>query len=258
MASTISVIIPTFNRAALLTQTLNSVLAQTRPPDEIIVVDDGSTDDTADVVASYGPRVRYQYQTNAYQAAARNKGQSLATGDYLAFLDSDDLWLPDALAELETALEAAPRAVVAYCRAQIVDGAGNVVESLFKPFSPEGDVWKPLIVENFLLSTGPALIRRTALDKTGPWDSDLRGVEDWDMFLRLAEQGPFVCVPEPLFQYRFHGSNMSSLKEIMQVSTNRKVVKLFRRHWAQPSRFWFLAANYTHKSLERAVRRKRV
>jgi glycosyltransferase involved in cell wall biosynthesis len=94
---TVSVIIPTYNRGALLVEAVESALAQRRPPDEILVVDDGSRDDTAARMAAYGERVRYVRQANAGPSAARNHGFRLARGEYLALLDSDDLWTPDRL-----------------------------------------------------------------------------------------------------------------------------------------------------------------
>src|SRR5581483_8159413 len=105
---TISVIIPCFNHAAYLAKAIQSALVQTLPADEIIVVDDGSTDDTAKVTASSGTRIRYVYQSNAGLSAARNTGIKLATGKYIGFLDADDLWHPDFLTTLVNLLERHP------------------------------------------------------------------------------------------------------------------------------------------------------
>ncbi len=232
----ISVIIPTYNRAHLLGQTVDSVLSQKRAPDEVIIVDDGSTDDTCGVVAPYGERVIYRYQTNAYQSAARNTGQALSTGDLLCFLDSDDLLLPPALGALEKALEAAPEAALAYCRTQIIDGNGTVLQRRAEKEDYQGDVWRRLAEANFLFSTGCALIRRSHLLRQGPWDVALRGVEDWDMWLRLAESAPFVRVDEPLFQYRAHGGNMSANARAMRAMELAVYTKHRARHRNDPDR----------------------
>ena len=111
---TISVVIPSYNSDSLLRETLDSVLAQSRPAHEIIVVDDGSSDDTADVVREYGEAVRYIRQENQGQAIARNTGVEAATGDWIALLDSDDLFLPDRLRRAAEAIEANPSLMVVY------------------------------------------------------------------------------------------------------------------------------------------------
>lgn len=214
---TISVIIPTFNRAALLRETLDSVLAQTaRPADEIIVIDDGSTDDTRNVVAGYASGgVAYVYQENAFLGAARNAGQAQATGEAVLFLDSDDRLRGDnALARLEALLAAAPSAALAYGRAAVIEGTtgrptGRRVE--IADFDGDGAaVWPRLAEHNFIVSAGCALVRRSHLERAGAWDTNLKGVEDWDMWLRLAEGAPFVRVAgEPTLEYRVHAGSMS-------------------------------------------------
>lgn len=249
MALKLSVVIPTYNRAALLVQTLNSALLQTRPPDEIVVVDDGSTDNTREVVAAYGLPVRYHYQTNAYLSAARNTGQRVSTGDAVCFLDSDDLLLPGALARLESALEAAPEAALVYCRCQIINENGVVVDPLYESHAQKGkeyhgDVWRQLLDENHLRSPGAALIRRSHLERTDPFDVALRVDEDWDMFLRLAESAPFALVDEPLFQYRVHSSNMSGNVLNMHVGTLALFQKHLERHRGHPERLRDVAQAY--------------
>jgi glycosyltransferase involved in cell wall biosynthesis len=142
--SRISVIIPTYNRAALLREAIESVLAQTRAADEIIVVDDGSTDDTRATVADREQRdgrVRYVWQPNAFQSAARNNGVRHATGDLLLFLDSDDRLLPDALGRLEAAIAARPDAALAYGRARLIDTSGALVRDRWEQEDHDGHVW---------------------------------------------------------------------------------------------------------------------
>ncbi|HEX8280335.1 MAG TPA: glycosyltransferase, partial [Chthoniobacterales bacterium] len=206
----VSVVIPAFNRAEFLGDTLLSVLHQTRRPDEILVIDDGSTDETRGVVETFEGRVAYHYQNNAGLAAARTTGLRLSRGDLLCFLDSDDLLLPAALEELEEALNAAPEAALAYCRSQTIDAAGEIIERRWAMEDHAGDVWQRLIDGNFVRSSGCALVRRSHLVRVEPWDTAFAANEDWDMWVRLAEAAPFVRVDAPLFQYRVHGSNMSA------------------------------------------------
>ena len=252
----LSVVIPAYNRADLLPRTLDSVLAQTRPPAEIVVVDDGSTDGTHGVVAGYGPRVAYRRQDNAGQGAARNAGQVATTGDALLFLDSDDLLLPPALESLEAALAAEPEAALAYGRARVIDAAGKVVRPLWEAEEGTGrKVWRLLAQKNFIASPGCALVRRKHLEAVGPWDADraLQGVEDWDLWLRVAENGaPFVRVPEVFLEYRVHPDNISGQASRMRA----REIALYEKHLARagndPDRLGHLQAIYD------AVRRQTV
>ena len=244
----LSVVVPAYNRADLLPRTLDSVLAQTRPPDEVLVVDDGSTDDTRAVVAHYGARVRYKRQDNAGQGAARTAGQADTTGDALLFLDSDDLLLPSALAVLEAALAAAPAAALAYGRARVIDAAGAVLRPLWEAEEGTGqEVWRLLARKNFIASPGCVLVRRAFLETVGPWDPDraLQGVEDWDMWLRLAETGAhFARVPEVLLEYRVHPDNISGQASRMRA----RELALYEKHLARagndPDRLGHLRAIY--------------
>lgn len=212
----ISIIIPCYNRADYLPRTLESILNQTRPADEVLVVDDGSQDNTAEVTAQFAPAVRYVYRENGGLSAARNTGQTESSGDTLLFIDSDDLLLPEALAQLEATLEATPGASLAFLRAQLIDETDAVISPLWETDDTVSDPWKRLLKGNFIRSAGGVLVRRTALEAAGPWDEILRASEDWDMWLRMANNGAtFVRVDTPLFQYRIHGNNMSGNKELM-------------------------------------------
>jgi GT2 family glycosyltransferase len=234
---TISVIIPTLNRSDYLCQTLDSVFAQTRLPDEVFVVDDGSTDDTRERVTAYPKVVRYIYQENRGPATARNNGMSVATGDALLFLDSDDLLLPGALEALEAALSLNPQSVLAYCRAQIIDASGAISEPLWQVGNEaERDhLWEALASVNFIRTTGCVLVRRTALESVGGWDESQR-LEDWELWLRLAEKTgvSFVRVPEPLLQYRVHQTNLSH-QEVDVYKGGRKIYLTHRERYPEGS-----------------------
>ena len=236
----VSVVIPAFNRAEFLGDTLLSVLHQTRRPDEILVIDDGSTDETRGVVETFEGRVAYHYQNNAGLAAARTTGLRLSRGDLLCFLDSDDLLLPAALEELEEALNAAPEAALAYCRSQTIDAAGEIIERRWAMEDYAGDVWQRLIDGNFIRSSGCALVRRSHLVRVEPWDTAFAANEDWDMWVRLAETAPFVRVDAPLFQYRVHGSNMSADVFRMHTQTFRMLEKQIARNRHRPERRRYL------------------
>jgi len=242
---TISVVIPTYNRAVLLVQTVQSVLAQTRLPDEIVIVDDGSTDETRAVVAArFGdnPLVRYHYKENAWLGAARNTGFRLTTGEAVLFLDSDDLLLPDALSALENALKTNPSAALSYCAVQVIDHEGNVVEPETREGKWDGDVWAHLLHGNFIRSAGSVLVRRTAMEAAGLFDEAMRSCEDWDQWLRLAERGEFCRVTgKPLFQYRLSPQSMSQNRRRMHDNNQVVYQKLREHHQGNPARLQQIA-----------------
>jgi glycosyltransferase involved in cell wall biosynthesis len=240
----VGVVIPTFDRAAVLAETVESALAQSPPPDEIVIVDDGSTDDTRAVMEPFVRRgVRYVYQKNAFQGAARNKGQAVLSTDVTAvlFLDSDDLLLPGALRRLAGALADAPEAVLAYGRPIFMDAAGRPTRTSWGIEDFEGaDLWPRLVRRNFICTPGCALVRRDALRRAGDWDTSLRGVEDWDMWLRLAEgAGRFVQVPtpaEPVLRYRVHSQSVSRDRGAMLAMEEALLRKHLERAAEDPAR----------------------
>jgi glycosyltransferase involved in cell wall biosynthesis len=198
----VSVIIPTHNRSQLLRAAIDSVLAQTHPAIEIIVVDDGSTDDTASVIAQYAGRVTCIEQANAGVSAARNTGFRASSGEYVNFLDDDDTFMPTKIERQVEVLDAKPEVGLAHCGYQHIDEEGTVLDTT--GLLPEGNVFKELVCECFLTVHSP-LIRRQCLDEVGLFDEGLGYGEEWELFLRIALAGyPFACVQEPLCTYRVH------------------------------------------------------
>jgi glycosyltransferase involved in cell wall biosynthesis len=198
----VSVIIPTYNRSKLLRVAVESVLAQTYPAIEIIVVDDGSKDDTAAVMAEYAGHVTYIEQANAGVSAARNTGFRASSGKYINFLDDDDTFMPTKIERQVEVLDAKPEAGLAHCGYQHIDEEGTVLDTT--GLLPEGNLFKELVCECFLTVHSP-LIRRQCLDEVGLFDEGLGYGEEWELFLRIALAGyPFACVQEPLCTYRVH------------------------------------------------------
>ena len=195
----VSVIIPTYNYGRYLGEAIDSALGQTLPPLEVIVVDDGSTDDTPQVLASYGDRIRVVRQKNSGVAVARNSGIAAARGDYVAFLDADDVWLPRKL-ELQLAL---------------FDGAVGLVhcgvEFGTKVQLPRinGDVADALLLLQPDVIHGPGstvVVPTRVAQEIGGFDPTLPASEDWDFIYRVATRHRAAGVPEPLVRYRKHGS----------------------------------------------------
>lgn len=206
----ITVVIPVWNGEQTIERTLASALAQTFTNLEVLVINDGSTDSTAERVGRFNdPRVRLHNFTNAGLAASRNRGIRLARGEFIAFLDADDLWLPRKLERQLEALRARPAAALAYGFSDCVDaddryiGHGSHIEH-------SGTVYEKLLLANFLDNGSTPLVRASALATSGIFDESLPAAEDWDLWLRLAWHFEVVCVPEPLTLYRVHGQSMSA------------------------------------------------
>jgi hypothetical protein len=204
----VSVIIPCFNVRPYVGATLESLLAQSHSAWEAIVIDDGSTDGTAELVLSCtDPRIRLVRQENQGVSAARNRGIALASGQAVLFLDADDWLAPDALARM-TARLAGSSAVAAYgAFCFVTEDGSQVVRTKTGPF-PDGDIVERLLVENLFANGGHMLIGREAIDAVGPFRSDLRFGEDWEYWCRLALSGSIAVVPgdAPLLFVRQRGT----------------------------------------------------
>ena len=208
---TVSVVIPAYNAERWIGETLESVLAQEAPDLEVLVVDDGSTDDTAAVVARF-PSVRCLRKPNGGLGSARNAGIRAATGRYVAFVDSDDVWLPGKLSAQIDLLDRTGLAW-AYCDAIVFDEVtGRKLHRMSErnPM-PSGDVLETLFLGCFIASPTP-VVRRSVFDEVGLF-SEVGIVhmrEDWDMWLRIAARYPVGLVPHALARYRTHPSNNTS------------------------------------------------
>lgn len=207
----VSVIIPTYNRAHYLEMAIQSVLHQTFPDFELIVADDGSTDDTQSLVQSLpDSRLHYVYQEHKGISAAMNTGLRAARGDFIGRLDSDDSWLPDML-EVEVAiLDARPEIGLVYGRAQGTDKEGTLLPEIrgFPEWYP-GDSLRSMLIVDFTSSI-TTLVRRSCFDRVGFYDESLNINEDWDIVLRIAAHYQFAFVDRVVARFRHHDSNSSA------------------------------------------------
>ena len=201
----VSVIIPTFNRANLLISAIESVLSQTIKDFELIVVDDASTDDTQQKVAAIDdPRIRYIVQEkNLGECGTRNTGLDAAQGQYIAFLDSDDEWLPNKLEKQLNVFKTAPDDLgVVYSWLQVINDQGKIIR-MRKP-DISGDVKDYLIYKNLIGTPSTVMIKKECIEPGLKFDTNLRCCGDWDMWLRISKQYRFEVIPEPLTLYRDH------------------------------------------------------
>lgn len=214
-----SVVIPTYNSARFVGETLDSVLRQRDADLELIVIDDGSRDETPALVERCAdPRIRFLRQPNAGGARARNRGFALCRGEMVLFLDADDRLHPTALARLGHALAQDPGATLAYGNAARIDPAGRRLDRDGAPwFSPRpgGDVLATLLVHNFIRCPGAALVRADALRRRGAFKPQVVPGADWELWCRMAAAGRFVFVAaEPVVEYRVHAASMTATQRL--------------------------------------------
>lgn len=212
----LSVVIPCHNGRVFLVECLSSISRLKGAAYEVVVVDDGSTEDVRTVVEGVSPRVRYVWQSKQGPAAARNRGLSESTGRYVWFLDSDDTLLePDVLTEQIALLDAHPTIGMVHAKALTVDHEGRpfaVQEppSVRNSYVRSGeDELARLLLGNYI-TTSTVLARRSVLNRIGPWRTDLIGPEDWEYWLRIARVSSIAYVHRPLIAYRIHGASITA------------------------------------------------
>lgn len=226
----ITVIMPCYNSSATVLEAIDSVKAQTFSNWELLVIDDGSSDNTPEVVTSVSDaRIRMIRQVNGGSASARNKGLEHAKGEYIAFLDSDDSWEPDFLAQMLNALAPEHEAVLAYCGWQNIGLEGG----RGKPFIPPD--YEPLDrAETFLggcrWPIHGVLVRRQVIERAGGFDPLLQASEDYDLWLRIVMQGRLVLVPRVLAYYKHHGGVQITKNRVRIALNHLRAQEKFLRH----------------------------
>ena len=228
----VSVIIPTYNRAGTIERTINSVLAQSWSPLEVIVVDDGSTDETTQLLAKYGNKMRVIRQSNQGASAARNTGIKAAVGEIISFLDSDDSWLPEKTERQVRLLQRTESSGVkcCVCNATMLFGTGMTTSFAAAGLHPklrEGIWTNPaeVLTAQFLFFNQVVAVRREALDQCGYFREDLRIMEDYDLALRLSLTGSWAFIADPLVVWHEDaGSGLS--RNVSQLDICRIALKI--------------------------------
>jgi glycosyltransferase involved in cell wall biosynthesis len=230
----VSVVIPTYNSAPLVVEAVSSVLAQTKPAAEVIVVDDGSTDDTSDRLAQFGSSLRYIHKENGGVSSARNCGIAAATGDLIAFLDADDVWHPRKLEFQQAALARRPELGLLgtgfYTWPGIVPDVPSTLVEDYKEI-----LLDELIVGN-CLGTSSIMVRADILRTAGSFDLTLQGPEDRDMWIRLARLTPVAILRMPLSGYRFTPGSLSKNAARMELG-ERAILRKLEREGAFRGKF---------------------
>lgn len=222
----VSVVLPTYNRSRFICESVESALNQTWRNIELIVVDDGSTDNTAEILSRYKNdiRLKYHYQDNMGQSAARNYGISLARGHYISFLDSDDVWIAD---KLEKQLEATvnnPEYDIYYGDIILIDEYGNEI-SRDNMTRYSGNVTGRLIGDNFI-SMSTTLTRRECFNRNGLFNESDRLAEDYELWLRFSVNCRFLYIPEYFCKYRVMNNQLSSNAD-KRLDCNEAIIRSF-------------------------------
>jgi glycosyltransferase involved in cell wall biosynthesis len=224
---TVSIVIPCYNQARFLGDAIESARRQSIPPLDLIVVDDGSTDDVAPVVKRY-PGVQYLAQRNEGAPSARNRGFRASRGDFVLFLDADDRLLPEALALGLSALAEHPDWAFVTGHVRLI-AAGGTIESTPPQAHAEGNQFLALLRSNYIWSPGSVLYRRALLDAGGPFDPSVRASADYELNIRLARQYGIGCHHGIVLEYRRHGDNMSA--EVGEMLRSAVSVRLRQRRF---------------------------
>lgn len=224
---TVSVVIPTHNRADYLSRALKTVINQTYKDFEVIIVDDGSTDGTAEIVSEFtDPRMHIVRQEHLERAEARDAGICRAEGQYIAFLDDDDLWTPRRLETMIPVFENKKVGVV-YSGFGYVDESDQLLPQAASRPNIQGQALRKLVLGCWFPMSA-AVVRRSSLERVGKFDRELVPAEDWDLWVRIAAQGDeFGCVQDALFLYRIHRENSTNALDRMEVSGRKLLDKTF-------------------------------
>jgi glycosyltransferase involved in cell wall biosynthesis len=234
-ATVVSVLIPNYNQTHYVVEAIESVLRQSYCDYEIIVIDDGSTDNCAEALAPYSGRIRYVRQENRGLAGARNTGLRVAQGVLIGLLDADDRWAPDFLSTMVNLADSHPDAAVCYCAARSIDPNGDPLSQIFgvRPATPD-PLYEILLRANFIIPSTVLLRKEPVLD-AGCFDETLRSCEDWDLWLRLLPKHSFIGCGEPLVEYRVHSASLTQDPAGMRQALRSVVEKHFGPEEGHPA-----------------------
>jgi glycosyltransferase involved in cell wall biosynthesis len=221
MSNTVAVLMPCYNNGDYVADAIESVLAQTQPADEIVIVDDGSTDHSKDVIAGFGDSVRCIRQPNSGRAAAMNRALAATQCDLVAIIDADDLWWPKLL-EKNVAALIDNEAVMAYCLGTLCDQHGNILGRQYG-MPMQDDVMRCMLTDNHVFGGGPVLRRQTVIE-AGGYDATFWPCDDYHLWLRMSARGKIEFQTEPLAVYRMHTGQVSN--QVARMARQKLAAKL--------------------------------
>jgi len=250
MQPLVSIVMPVYNTERYLPEAVQSVLAQTFQNWELLVLSDESPGDARGIMASFDdPRIRFLEHKNGGPAFTRNRGMRESRGEFIAFLDSDDVWLPEKLDKQLAVFQQNPDAGIVYSQREIIDEHGCILEG-YKPTLYAGKILNRLYVDNFVCMSS-AIMRRAVFEKIGLIDERLRMSEDFDYWLRVACFFEFAPVNEALVKYRVHTAQVSTRTDF-RIKTVWEIRERFDQEFGQYVGFWARrrakALHFSHKA----------
>lgn len=251
----ITVIIPAYNSEKTIIQTINSVRNQTFTNWELIIINDGSQDATLEIISKIQDcRLKIFSFENAGANVSRNRGLKYAVGNFVSFLDADDLWTPEKLASQLEALQTNPQAAVAYSWTNCIDEKGEFLRR-GSYIAATGNIYSQLLLTNFLENGSNPLMRKEAVIAVGGFDESLTAGQDWDMYLRLAANYHFVAVPSPQILYRISANSLSTNLVRQEAACLIVIERAFeqapeRLHYLKPYSLGNIYKYLLYKSLE--------
>jgi glycosyltransferase involved in cell wall biosynthesis len=235
MNSLVSVIIPAFNRVDYIDQTVRSVLEQTYPSIELIVVDDGSSDGTFEKLQNYGGGLKlltHQNNSNMGQSASINLGLRESRGKYIAILDSDDYWAYDKIEKQVAFLERHTDVGLVYTNGYGVDSDGNMIYSFYDERHIEQNDPNAVLLDCYILLPQSSLVRKSVFDKAGYFEDQYRAAQDHDMLIRIAEITELAYLPQYLFYYRRHANSISNKNQKLRWMNGFKILNNAQKRYS--------------------------
>ena len=251
----VSVVITAYNSEAFIADAITSVLNQSRAVDEIVVVDDGSTDGTRQVVSEFADQgIKYVLQPNSSAGAARNRGIRETSGDFIAFLDADDYWLPEKTRLQTQHLETHPNAALVSGFARWWNVAKDSVLISGQRVKDLQTLRREILVHNLIGNPSMVMIRRSALETEGVFDARVRWGQDWDLWIRLVEKYDAAVLPETLTVYRWHSDNLSHVRRWERLlsfwNVSKDAIRRSTPAWRRP---WLLMRSWSNYTYRRAM-----
>ena len=251
----VSAVITAYNSEAFIAEAIRSILQQSRAVDEIVVVDDGSTDNTRQVVAEFADQgIKYIQQHNVGAGAARNRGIRETSGEYIAFLDADDMWLEDKTKLQVEYLNSHSRVGMVSGFARWWNTAKDTVRISGEKLESMSKLRREILVHNMLGNPSMVMLRRSTLAEVGLFDEQIRWGQDWDLWIRLVERYEAAMIPEPVATYRWHRENLSHIRRWERLlsywNVSRNAIRKSRPAWQRP---WLWIRSWSSFTYRRAM-----